>query len=200
MKTQMRFQKILMLVTLVVSALCVVYAVCFCTPIADMSALTHAATRYRNSDPINANWTYDACQTVTDVLLWMGVVFVLLVAVLYITASNSRRNYYISNSVAVLGTAAYAVILGILIIVLTAICHYDYYYNVWWNVYEYYADGRSVVYSDNVATWIVGYVLGVIVLANAAALVCNYLWKINLMKGEQALLAGGPVKEVAYAE
>ena len=194
----MRFQKILMLVTLIVSALCVVYAVCFCTPIADMSALTHASTRYSNgSDPINADWTYDACQTVTKVLLWMGVVFVLLVAVLYITASNSRRNYYISNSVAVLGTAAYAIILAVLIVVLTAICHYDYYYNVWWNVYEYMADGRSVVYSDNVATWIVGYVLGAVVLVNAITLIYNYIWKIKLMKGEKALLAGGLVKEVA---
>lgn len=199
MKTQMRFQKILMLVTLIISAISIVYALCFCTPIYDLSSLTHAMPAYATgSNPINADWTYDTCQTVNVVLLWLSVVFLLLVAVLYITACNKRRNYYISNKVAIIATAAYAVILGVLIIVLTLICHISFNLDVWWDTYYEMAQSRpSIVYSDDVTTWILGYILGLIVIANAAALIYNLVWKAKLMKGERALLNGEPAKEVA---
>ena len=199
MKTQMRFQKILMLVTLVVSALSIVYALIFCTPIVDMSQLTHAVNAYKGiASPINGNYTYDLCQSINGVLLILGIVFIVLVAVLYITACNKRRNYYISNYVSIIATAAFAAVLGVLVIVLTLICHMSFINDVWWSTYWQMAQNSPIIkYSDDATVWFIGYVIGVIVLANAAALIYNLIWKVKLMKGEKALLQAGMVKEVA---
>jgi hypothetical protein len=49
------------------------------------------------------------------------------------------------------------------------------------------------------STWMVtvGYVLFVIVLLDAVALVLNLVWKLKLMKGEKDLLEASFAKEVA---
>ena len=52
--------------------------------------------------------------------------------------------------------------------------------------------------SQNPAMFFIGYVVGLIVLADGVLYALNLVWKIKLMKGERALLAGNPVeKEVA---
>mgnify|MGYP005796099855 FL=1 len=43
----------------------------------------------------------------------------------------------------------------------------------------------------------IGYVVYVLVIFNALAVVYNLIWKIKLMKGEKALLEAGLSKEVA---
>ena len=197
----MRYQKILALVSLIISALCIVYALLFCTPIVEMSALTHAATAYANRpSPINGNDTYDLCQSVNYVLLILGVVFILIVAFVYITASNKRRNYYITNYISVIGIAAYAFAMGVLIIALTAACQNSFLTVVDWEAYREFVDDQIVQivqYGDDMTVWYIGYALAVIVILSAAAWVLNLIWKIKLMKGEKALLQAGLAKEGA---
>ncbi len=201
MKTQMRFQKILTLVSLIISALCIVYALLFCTPISAMSKLTYISPAYTyTGSPINADDLYDLCQTVNVVLLAMGIVFLLWVAFMYITASNKRRNYYVTNYVAVIGTAAFAAITAIMIIALTAACHAGFVNDVDWEAYRQIIDTQVVQileYRDDTTMWTIGYIIAAIVIADALALVYNLLWKIKLMKGEKALLAGNTVREAA---
>ena len=204
MKTQMRFQKITMLVMLIVSALTIVYGLIFATPIAALEDLTHASPSYQTRDPIGANYTYDLFQQYTVVTLVLGIIFLLLVAVCYITACNSRRNYYISNYVAIIATAAYAALMCVLLIAFTAVCHVSFVNDVNWSVYynDYYNTPINQVtgaikYSDDATVCFIGYVVGVICLASAGLMVYNLIWKIKLMKGEKALLAAGFSKEAA---
>ncbi len=193
-----------MLVMLIVSAITIVYGLIFATPIAALEDLTHASPSYQTRDPIEANYTYDLFQTFTVVVLVLGIVFLLLVAFCYLTACSSRRNYYISNYVAVIATAAYAALMCVLIIAFTAICHVSFVNDVNWEVYynDYYNTPinqltGAIKYSDDATVCFIGYVVGVICLGAAALMVYNLIWKIKLMKGEKALLEAGLVKEVA---
>ena len=193
-----------MLVMLIVSAITIVYGLIFSTPIAALEDLTHASPSYATRDPIEANYTYDLFQTFTVVVLILGIVFLLLVAFCYLTACSSRRNYYISNYVAVIATAAYAALMCVLIIAFTAICHVSFVNDVNWEVYynDYYNTPinqltGAIKYSDDATVCFIGYVVGVICLGAAALMVYNLIWKIKLMKGEKALLEAGLVKEVA---
>ena len=189
---------------LIVSAITIVYGLIFSTPIAALEDLTHASPSYATRDPIEANYTYDLFQTFTVVVLVLGIVFLLLVAFCYLTACSSRRNYYISNYVAVIATAAYAALMCVLIIAFTAICHVSFVNDVNWEVYynDYYNTPinqltGAIKYSDDATVCFIGYVVGVICLGAAALMVYNLIWKIKLMKGEKALLEAGLVKEVA---
>ena len=153
-------------------------------------------------EEVNANYVVSLSQSFTTIFLALGVVFLLLVVFMYITASNKRRNYYITNYISVIATAAFAFVMFVLIIALTAYFHYCFTTEVNWEVYyeivqdpEYELD--KFVYYDSPAVLCVGYVIAVLCGAVGAGIVTNLIWKIKLMKGEKALLEGGLVKEVA---
>ena len=121
MKTQMKLQKVLCLLTLVLAALCFVYALAFMT---DFNALKmYMASTNGGSVPSqyaqigNPDAVYDIGLAATDKLFICGLVFLLVSLTLYITASHSRRNYYVSNFVSVIATSAVAVVVAILGIV-----------------------------------------------------------------------------------
>ena len=122
MKTQIKFQKILSLVTLIIAAIAFVYVICFFS--GNLSDMMHYRTlnfqlevlgsaevdglKYtfgRNNpittadfvDPYNT-WIYDA-QSVMDTLVTLCIIFFVVIALAYILSMNSRRNYYVSNYV-----------------------------------------------------------------------------------------------------
>ena len=97
MTTQMRFQKTLCLLTLIMSAITIVYAFAFFT-----GGLATVADIYDfRNDRYNAAGVFNYGQQVNDVILILGIVLLCLVAVMYITACNKRRNYYMTNYIAI---------------------------------------------------------------------------------------------------
>ncbi|MCD8309520.1 MAG: hypothetical protein LUD19_06670 [Clostridia bacterium] len=199
MKTQMRFQKILFLVSLVIAALTIVYAFGFCT--GAITYLARVTSAYSNKkDPYGAENVYWLAQDFNDILLWLGIIFVLVIVACYIFASNKRRNYYISNYITVGIAIGYCVVWAIVCIALTATVQVGL-SEVDWDGLANWADGSARLYGDNQTIYYLGYVLAVVVLLDAAALAYNLVWKIKLMKGEKELLANGQnvseVQEVA---
>lgn len=210
MKTQMRFQKILVLLALIVSAITIVYAFGFFT--GDLATLHNminlSATNFFRRQPTDVqNALYSVwsnASIINTLLMWLGIAFLLIVAFLYITASQSRRNYYTSNYVAVILAAVYAIVFAIvgiatityLVISLNTSVTPDI-----WQAYQAYCSNTGglaeTYYSHSPAMLYIGYVLYVIVLGIGVALIYNLIWKIKLMKGEKALLEGGLQKEVA---
>lgn len=219
MKTQMKFQKAVALVSLIMAALCCVYALIYMTDISAMSGYTSkqagGVEAFKGVDDL-----YNFANDMTGVLFILAIVFLLISVTLYITASNRRRNYYITNYISVIATAAFAVIVavaGIIIVSLcvaryTAIDHKAYLdlHNTWTDMNT----GSKIIsetmpteegiwsraypmYADSPAMFIIGYVLNVLVLGVAVLNILNLIWKIKLMKGEKALLQQGLVKEVA---
>lgn len=214
MKTQMRFQKIFMIVSLIIAALCVVFALIFCSgTIYNVSSLYDTVEKIeksvtfrpdRNSPEVTyialgAKNLFDATQNVSDVLLVLGIIMVLCVVLNYIAATNKRRNYYITNYVAIGIVTAFELALAIVIIVLVSNsqavlgkCDFE----QMKVVYERLNNGAELATDQN---WVfgVGYALAAILIVDAIGFVLNLVWKIKLMQGEKALLNGGLVKEVA---
>ena len=136
MKTQIKFQKILSLVTLIIAAIAFVYVICFfsgnLSAMMDYSTLNYSVgyldivevngveyTFGRNNQVITADfldpyntWIYDA-QAAMDTLVVLCIIFFVVIALAYILCMNSRRKYYVSNYVMSGVIIAYAVFLAI---------------------------------------------------------------------------------------
>jgi hypothetical protein len=203
MKAQMKFQKILSLASLILSALTIVYALGFFT--GNMSdILYYIASNHSKVDVIGADEFINTAQSFISTLVVLGIVYLLCVVTLYITQSNARRKYYITNYISVILVAAFALVLAIYIIAMESVCLNLFLNGVDWAKYEVYqaanASLGALEVSKSCAVFVIGYILSVIILIDVAALVYNLVWKILLMKGEKELLdvsASKTSKEVA---
>ena len=195
MKTQMRFQKTLCLLTLIMSAITIVYAFGFIT---GGMATVGDIFDYRN-DYFNAANVYNFGQQVNDIILNLGIVFLCLVALMYIFACQKRRNYYITNYIAIGVSALYMVVFAVVGIILVVQTQVRFISEVDWETF--YGGNisldRFAHTGDSQVMFYIGYVVYFLVILNALALGYNLLWKIKLMKGEKALLEAGLQKEVA---
>lgn len=195
MKTQMRFQKTLCLLTLIMSAITIVYAFGFIT---GGMATVGDIFDYRN-DYFNAANVFNFGQQVNDIILNLGIVFLCLVALMYIFACQKRRNYYITNYIAIGVSALYMVVFAVVGIILVVQTQVMFISEVDWETF--YGGNisldRFAHTGDSHVMFYIGYVVYFLVILNALALGYNLLWKIKLMKGEKALLEAGLQKEVA---
>lgn len=195
MKTQMRFQKTLCLLTLIMSAITIVYAFGFIT---GGMATVGDIFDYRN-DYFNAANVFNFGQQVNDIILNLGIVFLCLVALMYIFACQKRRNYYITNYIAIGVSALYMVVFAVVGIILVVQTQVRFISEVDWETF--YGGNisldRFAHTGDSQVMFYIGYVVYFLVILNALALGYNLLWKIKLMKGEKALLEAGLQKEVA---
>ena len=193
MKTQMRFQKTLCLLTLIMSAITIVYAFAFFT-----GGLATVADIYDfRNDRYNAAGVFNYGQQVNDVILILGIVLLCLVAVMYITACNKRRNYYMTNYIAIGASAVFMVVFAVIGFIMIAQTQTMFVNDVAWAEFYDSNTNRFAHTGDSQVMFYIGYVVYVLVILNALALVYNLLWKIKLMKGEKALLEAGLQKEVA---
>ena len=205
MKTQMRFQKILALLTLIISAITIVYSFGFFTgDLATLSKIVTTRSFLRDYTDAQQNAminTYYTALSINDLLMWLGIIFLLVVVFIYITASQKRRNYYKTNYIAVILAAAYAAvfaIIGIAVIVSVLISLNASVTADIWQAYKEYNDSNGLNnYMHTPVMFYIGYVVFAIVLVDALAWVYNLIWKMKLMKGEKALLEAGLKKEVA---
>lgn len=186
MKTQMRFQKILMLVSLVVAALTFVFALFFLT-----GSLGYA-TKYGGADSINAENLVEVSQGFVDTLVVLAIVLIVLAAVLYITSCNSRRNYYITNYIAIGLFVAFSLAVSIYIIISVSQMLSLFLNEINWEIVPEKVValmGQYPIDRGDLYPFILGYVVAAIVVIDAAVLVLNAVWKHLLMKGEKELLA-----------
>ena len=191
----MRFQKTLCLLTLIMSAITIVYAFGFIT---GGMATVGDIIDYRN-DYFNAANVFNFGQQVNDIILNLGIVFLCLVALMYIFACQKRRNYYITNYIAIGVSALYMVVFAVVGIILVVQTQVRFISEVDWETF--YGGNisldRFAHTGDSQVMFYIGYVVYFLVILNALALGYNLLWKIKLMKGEKALLEAGLQKEVA---
>jgi NADH:ubiquinone oxidoreductase subunit 3 (subunit A) len=202
MKTQMKFQKILSLVTLILAALSFIYAICFFST--GLSELLHYTTDSAGYDAIGCDHVVEYGQSINEMFVILGIIFIVLAITLFITASNKRRNYYITNYISVIAVAAFALVFAIIGLISVSLLLSYYVSEIDWEAYkalyeQVTSSGKRVnpYYSDSKIVFVLGYILFVVLLVDAAALVLNLIWKIKLMKGEKELLKNGLVKEVA---
>ncbi len=203
MKTQMRFQKILSLVTLIVAALCFVFTMAFLTGGMGNVHYYIDVSGTVVTDKINALNFFNAAQSFVDGSLILSIIFILAVAVVYATATNSRRNYYVTNYVAVGIVVVAALVITIYSFIGISNVMNLFYNDIAWesgtNGGNNYAEKFNEQYplDKSALSFVLGYILYAIVVVDVVAWVLNLIWKIKLMKGEKALLKEGFVKEAA---
>jgi len=204
MKTQMKFQKIFALVTIITAALAAVLGLIFC------SGLLNAVREYSDYAgrwEIGANDLYEYSQGINGTVLIMAIVLIVGAVVLYVFGCHKMRNYYVTNYVATGIYVVLAVVYAIFMLIVCATCisyagRIDF---EEWKAYESQTNAageltRKQFYNDSLATPILGILLGLIVLVEAVGWVLNLIWKIKLMKGEKKLLEKGAVQDAGQME
>ena len=204
MKTQMKFQKIMCLVMLILGALSAVYSFVYCSGgLAGLgSTLLNREGQQLPRDTLPEAQIYLDVQPFNNTLLVLSVVMILCAVVLYITATNKRRNYYISNYVTI-GLVTIADIAISLYILIQSSTFFVRYLDIIGDpdvlsVYQEIAEGADqVLYSTAIWPFTLAYVIYPLIIVGCCALIFNLVWKVKLMKGEKALLNGGLAKEAA---
>lgn len=118
MKTQLKVQKILMLVTLIVSALVLVYALFFMT--GGLGDVYNYLDESNNFDAIHCADFVHQSQNFVSTLVAFGIVLIVLVAVMYLMGCQSRRKYYITNYIAIGLFVVFALVVAFYLIAMVA--------------------------------------------------------------------------------
>ena len=199
MKTQMKFQKYLCLVMLIVGALSLAYAFCYAS--GGLSAL---------GQQLDNEWTaaegkedatlFLEIQGFNDALMYCGIVMILLAVTLYITSCHKRRNYYISNYVATGVCAGGNIVISVILMALNGMWmgrfqNVD--FEAWQEFNEFMSkyEGETTQFSDSTLWFVIGFVVYSVVIIASVLLILNLVWKIKLMQGEKKLLNGSQTVE-----
>jgi len=140
---------------------------------------------------------YVQIQGFNNMLMYFGIVMILLAVLLYITACNKRRNYYVSNYVAIGVCAGGNIIMSVISLIMNGIWRSEF-LNVDFAAWKDYWDKRLEIipditphYSESTLMFDLGFVVYILVILASIALILNLIWKIKLMQGEKKLLANG---------
>ena len=183
-----------MLVSLVVTAITFVFALFFLT--GSLSEITYYITA-EGGDTVNATAFVEASQKYVGTLVTLGIVFIVLAALLFITSCHSRRKYYITNYIAVGLFVAFALVMAIYIIIMVTNCMDLFLNDVNWSIVGSNGVflGTHPIYKTDTYPFTIGYIVAAIVLVDAVLVVLSTVWKVLLMQGEKKLL-----ENAAHAE
>lgn len=204
MKAQMKFQKWMCLVMLIAGALGLLYAFCYMT--GSLSELgqninpgTTHTSKFTAKQGLNDALLYDDIQGFNTLMMYFGIAMILLAVVLYITASNKRRNYYVSNYVATGLCAGGNIVMSLVCLIMNASWRSEF-LKVDFESWKAFNDTgvelgliTEAHYGDSTAWFDVGFAIYAIIIVASVLLVLNLIWKIMLMKGEKQLLSNSVV-------
>ena len=195
---------------LIVGALALLYAFCYMTgALAELGQNVSlvgttrksdfTAGRDKNGNPLNDALLFDEIQPFNTMMMYFGIAMILLAVLLYITACNKRRNYYVSNYVATGLCAGGNIIMSVVCLIMNAKWRGEFLkvdFKSWLD-YNEFSFSKDLItemhYSDSTAWFDVGFAVYALVIVASVLLILNMVWKIMLMKGEKQLLSGGAV-------
>lgn len=200
----MKFQKILCLVLLILGALATVLSFVWQTgafaALGDWVDPTNKTSMFMAAPGKNDATLYNEVQGFNNAMMYCGIAMILLAVLLYITACNKRRNYYISNYVATGLCAGGNIVMSLVLMIMNGIWlgkfqNVD--FETWKANDELYFTGNKMAtrYNDSIAWFIVAFLVYIIIIAASVMLILNLVWKIKLMNGEKRLLNGQTVNK-----
>ncbi len=199
MKAQMKFQKWMCLVMLIVGAIALLYAFCYMSGALSELGYTinqvgvNRVSKFFARNGYNDALLYDDIQPFNTMMMYCGIVMVLLAVVLYITACHKRRKYYISNYVATGLCAGGNIIMALILLIMNASWRGEFLkvdFDAWKRLY----DNDPLLtrhYNDSTAWFDLGFAVYLLIIVASVLLILNLVWKIMLMKGEKKLLLNG---------
>lgn len=203
MKTQIKFQKAMCLTMLIVGALSVVYSLIYLTGSVSYMGIHYDYTQ----DPIEPLFTgaelFVDIQPFNTAMFYLSIGIILSAVLLFITATNKRRKYYVTNYVATGITVGYNVITSIILMAYNASFRSAFLNNTdfaEWKTVDIETRinfGLKSAYSESTAMFDLGFAVYAIVIVASLLLVANLVWKLFCEKAERQLLTGSEIKEGA---
>lgn len=191
-KKQMLLQKILCLLTVITGAITFLYSLGIMTDLYDTLFTTMPYSDHTKSDVAGSIIYYDM-QGFNSMLVKASIGFILAGALLFITCTNTRRRYYISNYIAI----AINVIYGL---VFTCWAHINInafraqYMKVDFEALKAYTEMWNTKYSDSTFWFDIHYAVFGLVIVIVGLHIFNLILKVKLMKEEAGLVAAGKEK------
>lgn len=190
-KKQLRFQKIICMLCLIAAAVTFVYSLGILTDIYDGLYLATDPKKPTDDGRVAGSTIYYQMQTFNSQFVNFSIVLILLGALLFLTNTNIRRKYYIGNYVSIglysVATAACVVWSHIQI----AAFRVQYLTTVDFEALKELCELKNKPFVKSTFMLDLHYVVGGFALLCVAGLVYNTVWKIKMMRAEDALLKAG---------
>ncbi len=195
-KKQLGFQKIACLLAIIVSAIWFIYSLGMITDIYDSLYFTMMDPDDPTSTLVEGSILYYDMQAFNKQFLYVSIGLILLSCLLFITNTNSRRKYYIGNYFAV---GVYSV--ASIATVIWSHIQIDAFKTQFLTTVDFEALKKwsetftTIKYTESTLLLDLHLLVAALSVISVIALVGNTVWKINLMRSEDALIQNG--KEVA---
>lgn len=201
-KKQLKIQKIVCLLSLVVAVILFLYALGIMTDLYDSLYSTLRIRVEENPDSptgytktatertVSGAMVYFNMQEFNQTLVKCSIVYIILAALLYLTNTSTRRRYYISNYISI----------GLMAVASLAIPIYAHgqieaykaqFLQIDFPALKEYADTFGTLYTESTMWFDLHYFVFALMILVAVALVAVCAWKISLMREEQKLVEEG---------
>lgn len=193
MKLQMKISKILCLVVLITCAINFIFSLGLTTDIYHLylaksfdalSGVKLSGTGlFKEIQPFNTSFV-DAC-----------IAMIIVAVFLFVTKTNSRRKYYISNYISTAASVLCNIGVSVWAIINIASYRSRYLNETDFELYLKYANEYGAKYTESTFWFDINIILLILNIVVTLGLVVNLILKISLMKAEDRLLNGGTVNE-----
>ena len=190
-KKQLRFQKIVCLVCIIAAAVSFVYALGLTTDLYDSLYSTMPNPLDPTETSVEGSVIYYDIQDFNKAFVNYSILLILAACLLFITNTQIRRKYYISNYISVGIYSISTLIVAIWSHIEIAAYKTQYLTTVDFEALLAFAEKRNKVYSDSTFWFDAHYVVAGLMILAVAALIANTVWKVQLMKAENQLIEEG---------
>ena len=193
-KKQMKIQKLVCFLVLAASVVVFLYSLGIMTDLYDSLYFTIRDPNKPERNPVAGSLIYYDMQGFNGQFLRYGIGLIICAVLLFLTNTNSRRRYYISNVVAVLLNAA----LNIYVAVWAhgqIIAYKAQYLGVDFEALKEFSERRHTYYTESTFWFDIHIAVFAFALIANVLLIANMIWKFQLEKQEKQLINAG--KEAA---
>ena len=194
-KKQLVFQKYACMLAIIAAAMNFVYSLGIITDIYDTLYSTMMNPNNLNETFVPGSIIYYDMQGFNKQFTTVSIVLILVACLLYLTNTQIRRKYYIGNYSAIGIYSAAALGVTVWSHLQIAAFKVQYLTTVDFEALKTFAQMWNKPYSESTLMLDLHYVVAAVTVLSVAALIGNMVWKIQLMKAEDALIAEG--KEAA---
>jgi len=190
-KKQLVFQKYVCLLAVIAAAAAFVYSLGMITDIYDSLYSTMMNPNNLNETFVPGSIIYYDMQEFNRTYTNISIVLILTACLLYLTNTQIRRKYYIGNYVAI-GIYSVAT-LGVTIWSHLQISAFktQYLTTVDFEALKTFSEMWNKPYIESTFMLDLHYAVAIVAVVSVAALIGNMVWKIQLMKAENALIEAG---------
>ncbi len=187
-KKQVKLQKLLCLMAIIVSAAVFIYSLGIITDIYDALYSTMRNPNDLTKTSVSGSFLYYEMQGFNQTFMLYGLAMILLSVGLFLTNTHTRRKYYIGNYVSV-GLWCVAAVGG------AVWSHFQIeaikakWLQIDFEALAKHAQTFKSLYTESTFWLDVHYLICALLLLVTVLLVCNLVWKQKLMREETALLA-----------